>query len=279
MPGTFAVWARRRSTDPMAQVVAEVAPWLAHVADVCGPLAMRVHHPGLRARLVEDGALPDGCAVADGLGLGPGGAWAASARADLHGLLEAQEARLLAGRVLYGASDGSTHPTGGGGAWAWVDQHGRWRAGGGPSDILGCELAGIARFAAAVDQAVFPRAVLFCDSLRAMDTVAASGPRLGRLPARFRDDVQTLRGMVCDGTLELVWTRGHAGHALNDVADRLALLRHRAGWLRMPASEVRAAGDRIVADTQTKRDRTDWGRVRRACLEARARMDTARQAA
>ena len=220
----------------------EIAEWL----DTCAspPAVIRCHSAILRSALLPllD---PDQFVLCDGLALAPGAVWAAAAKAVIVGELAAQEESLRKARVLYGASDGSVHPIHGHGAYAWITEAGQYEIGRAPRSILLAELTGIIQFAKSVPVDTFARAVLFVDSLRAIRTIQHGGPALWRL----NDQEGMLRtvSMVRGGRLELVWVRGHSGHVLNDVADRLALLRHRAAWIGLSAGELEASADRIVS--------------------------------
>lgn len=174
----------------------------------------------------------------------------------LVGELAAQEQSLRKARVLYGASDGSVHPIHGHGAYAWITEAGQYEIGRAPRSILLAELTGIIQFAKSVPLGTFGRAVLFVDSLRAIRTIQHGGPALWRL--NDQEGMRQTASMVRGGRLELMWVRGHSGHLLNDAADRLALLRHRASWMGLNAGELEASAAHIVSTEKEKLGGTNW---------------------
>jgi ribonuclease HI len=122
------------------------------------------------------------------------------------------------------AVDGSRSRNGEG-AWAWIDEEGRFDANADrfPS-ILQAELAAIS---AALRGAPPRRALrILCDSRDALQNarhaLAGHPPATGVTKAVARILTTIARdGAGRDVTLE--WVKGHAGHPLNDRADRLAV--------------------------------------------------------
>lgn len=144
------------------------------------------------------------------------------------------------------AVDGSRSRSGAG-SWAWITEDGAWRTGVGRySSILQAELIAIH---AALQSAPSGRPVrILCDSRDAIRhaTRALHGERpdrfvtnaVARVVAAIARDHQGR-----DVTIE--WVKGHAGHYLNDRADRLAVHARRAsGTEHTP--EYQLIADRIA---------------------------------
>jgi ribonuclease HI len=160
-------------------------------------------------------------------------------------------------KVLYAACDGSRHPARRQGGWAWVTEEGRWHAQPAVGSIRVLELEAIVGFAYWLNLRTSP-AVLFSDSQIAVGIVNDEDPP----PAEFRrtGPLYITRQLIRDGRLIVKWVPGHSGHPLHDLADRLALLRHRATWMEMTDEEVLRTGDQYVE--QAKPTLLTWAAAR-----------------
>lgn len=150
------------------------------------------------------------------------------------------------------ATDGSMspnprHPLS---AWAWIDQNGGYETGTMRSrSILAIELCGIARAIAAAPRDV-PLLVL-TDSKPAVGQITAV-MAAGVIPDRSgtcgaKDTAAMLHRIamhVRNRPIHIQWVKGHAGHPLNDAADRLA---HQTRLAQSP-DPVRALLARIAAE-------------------------------
>lgn len=230
---------------------------------------LRCHTEALRH--VLRAVLPeDRFTLVDLVGLSPARDWSTAARTRLHDELWPREEGSPKG-ILYAASDGSIHPVLGGGACAWVTHDGTWLAGRTRSDILRSELSAISSFAFHLNRSLIEghsKAVLFVDSLSA---IRAVNRRDSMIRGLTYGDADVLYRMLDRKLLELVWTRSHQDHLLNDVADRLALMRHRAIRSNLTKHQIREQGDRIVENSLPDLVATDWGKVTRECRSAWAR--------
>ncbi len=157
--------------------------------------------------------------------------------------------------VLYAACDGSTHPHLGGGAWAWVTSEGRWTSKAADSPIGVLELAAAVSLGAHLAKQE-RRGVMFTDSQLVLAVLHGQEYP----PAGFRafPDLAATRELMGEGLLRVAWVPSHDGHPLNEVADRLALLRHRGVWWGMTVEEIRAAGDRCVAEYLPELGAHEW---------------------
>lgn len=254
--GCARIHQRKRGAGVVPQMAGEIGDWLRTLQSE-QPIMVRCFTPIVREALIPhmDPAL---FALPDGLALGPAAAWAETAKHELLEQLEDQEEDLRRGRVLYGASDGALHPLYGNGAYAWVTQYGQFEVGRAPRNILLAELTAIIRFAKQVRFDTFGKAVLFVDSLRAISALRNRSAILWRL-ADQEGMLQTV-SMIQGKRLELVWVRGHNGHALNDVADRLALMRHRAVRMSMDEQSIQESAQHIVGQEIGTLRSTNWSR-------------------
>lgn len=127
-------------------------------------------------------------------------------------------------RELIIATDGS-RGSNGDGAWAWIDERGRWRAEAGRlGSIAQLELTAIV---AAVCDARGKRPLrVQSDSQRAVwlasTTLETGSITEGSTRAEHRE-LHTLLEAARGRQVTVEWVKGHAGHFLNDRADRLAV--------------------------------------------------------
>lgn len=258
--------ARAAGEDVREALLRRAAAWIDRNRGDAREVLLRVH--SIELREVAAGHLaPAGFIIADPLALAPASAWAERARAEIRSRLAARFAERVEKRVLYAASDGSAHPVHGMGAAAWITADGSWQWARASSDILSAEVSAIVSFAKAFDRdEEHGSAVLFVDSQQAIRAVHGQHPVLF-----MREDqggVRALLHLVGAGRLELLWVRGHAGHALNETADRLALCRHRALRAGLPVDWAVERGDRIVENALPALRETDWDRVASSCRES-----------
>ncbi|WP_433673859.1 ribonuclease HI [Microbacterium gorillae] len=243
------------------------------------PITVRCFVPIVRTALISK-LDPQLFALPDGLALGPAAAWADAAKRDLWTRLGEQEEQLRAGRTLYGASDGSMHPVYGNPAYAWVTEHGRFGIGqtkrNSRGDVLTAELTAIVEFAKNVPFDTFGKAVLFVDSLRAIEMFRDRDPRLWRLPDP-RGVMLTI-ALLSSRRLELVWVRSHNGHPLNDLADRLALMRHRAIRMRLDQKTIHANAQGIIQQEIETLLATNWATAHAEAVKNYHRLLSARAA-
>jgi len=255
----------RHRRDHVPQTVAgHIGEWLRTLPGD-GAVTIRCHTAIIRSALVTH-VDPQRVALVDGLALGPGAGWAEQARSELVTALTELEEALRQRRTLYAASDGASHPAYGNGAFSWVDQFGKFEVGRAPRNITDAEIAGIIAFAKQVRFGTFGKAVLFVDSLRAIRAFQIETAQLWR-QADQEGLMQTL-SMLRNRRLELVWVRGHNGHVLNDVADRLALMRHRAVRMQLSEDAVRQAALNIVDQERDRLLSVTWSKERLKALRA-----------
>lgn len=142
-------------------------------------------------------------------------------------------------------------------AWAWVDSRGRYDSGQlTTTNILLAELTAIEHALAHVrDQ--HATVTILTDSkpaVRALQTLATTGTQtLAATTAHHRATAQTVRRITTilryyPGT-RVCWTRGHAGHPLNDAADRIA--RHTRIAAGVTTPQVTALRAEIAATAAT----------------------------
>jgi ribonuclease HI len=261
---------RRRSGGVIPRIAAEIGDWLRSLpGDQI--VTIRCFTSIVREALVPR-LDPVRFALPDGLSLGPAAPWAERSRHNLVAQLDTQEETLRRSRVLYGGSDGAIHPSYGNGAWAWVDHLGEYEVGRGPRNILLCELTGILQFAKQISFTKYGKAVLFVDSLRAISALRNQASILWRLTDQHAM-LQTV-SMVRAKRLELVWVRGHTGHAMNDVADRLALMRHRAVRMQFDEATIRRSAQGIVDGERDTLAGTRWSKVHEEALKDYHRLVT-----
>lgn len=142
-------------------------------------------------------------------------------------------------RPLVIATDGSHRRWHGEGGWAWLDEDGRFRARSMRCpDILVAELVAI--YEALRTNRKMPRElVIVSDSLAALACLDPDRYRPGAgdagPPTRAAAEVSgRIRHMISARgfPVRFIWVRGHAGHPLNDGADRLAVTARRAAGMR-----------------------------------------------
>ena len=157
--------------------------------------------------------------------------------------------------LLVVATDGSmaTSPRRPWSAWAWVDQHGRYATGTMRSrSILAIELRAIAEAVTAAPRGT-PLLVVTdskpaAGQIRSVLNFGTIPDRTGRCGAK--DTAAALHRIAMhlrNRPVTIEWVKGHAGHRLNDSADRLA---HQTRLAQDPAT-VRALLDRIAAEAAT----------------------------
>lgn len=137
--------------------------------------------------------------------------------------------------VVVIATDGSVGHAPGvgmGAGWAWVSEHGKADAGAIKSgDARVAELAAIAAACAAPEHARNPLRIL-CDSkaaIRVAEDIIAGHPTEG--VSKHHTEPISKRASTTGLTIE--WVRGHNGHQLNEIADRLALMARRRHQARL----------------------------------------------
>lgn len=245
---------RVRGADVLDGLVTDVTSWV-HARAGEERVSLRCFSVALRDA-VTDRLDPDRFVAADLIELNASADWAHAARAGLRDALRAHEESVYRSNVLYAASDGSVHPHYGNGASAWVTSDGHWFVKRGPKRILGAELAAILSFADMLSRnTTHHRAVLFVDSLTAIEEITSD--RFLHFP--FDQDVVAMtRKMISSGRLELVWVRSHQGHLLNDLADRIALQRHRAVRSDLSGAQVNTICQRIIDGAAGELAATDW---------------------
>ncbi|MBN9214675.1 MAG: hypothetical protein J0J04_07665 [Microbacterium sp.] len=245
---------RNRGDEVLTSLTRDVAAWVDERADGA-PVSLRCFSVALRDAIGEK-LDPARYAPADLMALNASAAWAHSTRASLREDLARYESDEFHKRVLYGASDGSVHPLYGNGAYAWVTADGKWFVGRSHAHILASEVMGILSFTRAfLGAGRHYRAVLFVDSLNAIDAVTSGSFVHSRIDP---DMLDAARSLLASGRLELIWVRSHQGHPLNDIADRLALQRHRAVRSELDTDQVHAICQQIVDGELAQLAEVDW---------------------
>lgn len=129
------------------------------------------------------------------------------------------------------ACDGSSRGNPGPAGWAWfVDQH-RWRAGGQATATSNrMELKAVA--GALIHLPEHRDVVIACDSRYTIDCCTRWLPGFRRrnwttssgTPVHNADMIRRIGDLIDSrpGKVTFVWVKGHAGHALNEAADRAA---------------------------------------------------------
>lgn len=226
---------------------------------------IRCFSPEMRSYLLD--RAPAGVMLADPMLFASAAAWSETARVELRAELRARFERRESSTVIYAASDASTHPSAGHGSGAWVTHTGEFRVLSAPSAIFYGELASAISFAQWLDRTYqYRRAVLFMDNLGAVTQLTTPGRPLhdyGMLAG-----VNTAYKLIEQGRLEPIWVRSHEGHPLNDVADRLALMGHRAFRDRVAAPQVAERGSRIVELALPQLAATNWADERARALNS-----------
>lgn len=241
---------RARLIDRVVELVSRKVPDDSRVVIRCFTLELRA--------LMKD-RLDDRFIVADPLDLVPITGWADATREMLRGRLHDKSAERAAKRTVYAASDGSAHPTVGFGASAWVTNDGDWLVRRTSGGIFHAEMMAILSFARWFDKSDrYGTAVLFSDSLNAVRKI-----RSADRPMVSWDGASTAYNLVESGRLEVIWVRGHQGHLLNEVADSLAVMRHRAARHRDGAGiDVEQQGDLIVENALPRLQAIPWNPVK-----------------
>lgn len=132
--------------------------------------------------------------------------------------------------TIIAAADGSALGNPGPAGWAWYVDDDRWAAGGWPhgTNNMG-ELTGVLDLlqqTAHLDDDL----LVYCDSTYAINSITKWLPGWKRKGWRKRDgkpvlNVEIMKALdtaMTDRRVEFVWVKGHAGHELNEAADRLA---------------------------------------------------------
>jgi ribonuclease HI len=132
--------------------------------------------------------------------------------------------------TLIAAADGSALGNPGPAGWAWYIDDDRWAAGGWPhgTNNMG-ELTAVLdllRQTAHLDQDL----VAYCDSLYVIKSITVWMPGWKRRGWRKGDGkpvlnleiMRALDAAMAGRRVDFRWVKGHAGHRLNEAADRLA---------------------------------------------------------
>jgi ribonuclease HI len=132
--------------------------------------------------------------------------------------------------TLIAAADGSALGNPGPAGWAWYVDDDRWAAGGWSrgTNNMG-ELTAVLdllRQTAHLDEGL----VVYCDSLYVIKSITLWMPGWKRRGWRKGDGkpvlnleiMQALDAALAGRAVDLRWVKGHAGHRLNEAADRLA---------------------------------------------------------
>lgn len=241
------------------RVIRGVVEWATGRKVAGGPAHVRIHSFMIR-ELAETTLDPEVFVLDHHLHHPRSAAWAATRRGHLRDRLRAAETRKYRSRVLYAASDGSAHPVHGNASYSWVTNEGRWKVGPSGGTIFIAELKAALSFAAAfVRDARHSRAVLFMDSLNAVRAIEQRDIRAGR--DLYPDHLAAMYGLLDGKRLEIIWVPGHQGHALNEVADALAVQKHRARGSDMPLEVMYPLCTRVVARARRELQTTDWRAV------------------
>ncbi len=132
--------------------------------------------------------------------------------------------------TIIAAADGSALGNPGPAGWAWYADDERWAAGGWPhgTNNMG-ELTGVLDLlqqTAHLDEDLH----VICDSTYAIKTITEWMPgwkrrgwrKADKKPVANLDIVQALDAAMVGRRVSFEWVKGHAGHPLNEAADRLA---------------------------------------------------------
>lgn len=255
---------RIRGQEVLDGLTRAVTDWVSERAPE-GPVSLRCFSVALRdavkAKLDGTRFVP-----ADLIAMNNSADWAHLIRGRLREDIARHERTEYAKRVMYAASDGSVHPVYGNGAYSWVTCDGAWHVARSHTNILASEVMGIASFVKMFrTQGTHYRAVLFVDSLDAIDAVLNGSYVNYRIE---EEDLAAARALIQSGRLELVWVRSHQGHPLNDVADRLALLRHRAVRSEFDERQIDAICQQIVDGAAVTFQSTNWAEATREARQA-----------
>ena len=251
---------RKAGSLVVATLVTSLAKWFGAFSEP--EITVRVFNGIVRDALREAGV--QNITFAHGLQYAAAQDWALATNHDLAGELERLEEGMRARRVMYGATDGARHPRHGNGAFAWVNVYGDFMVGRAPGGILDAEVAGILSFVRNIPHH-FGKAVVFVDSLDAIAALQDGSARIWMQNDQeaLMETLQRLR----TGSLELIWVRSHQGHPLNDLADRLALMRHRAVRNELTSREIDHAARQIVDGEREKLRSIAWDRERSKALK------------
>lgn len=132
--------------------------------------------------------------------------------------------------TIIAAADGSALGNPGPAGWAWYVDEAHWAAGGWPhgTNNMG-ELMGVLdllRQTAHLDEDL----LVYCDSLYVINSITKWMPGWKRKGWRKKDGkpvlnvelMQAIDALLQDRRVRFEWVKGHAGHPLNEAADRLA---------------------------------------------------------
>ncbi|AUG29393.1 hypothetical protein CXR34_07935 [Microbacterium hominis] len=256
--------ARTRGEDVLGGLTRAVTDWVSERAPE-GPVSLRCFAIALRDAITE--RLHDTrFAPADLIELNSSADWAHAVRARLREDIARYEHAEYVKRVMYAASDGSVHPTYGNGAYSWVTSEGDWHVARSHTNILASEVMAIASFVRMFrTQGAYFRAVLFVDSLNAIDAVMNGAYVHHKI---HEEELANARALIRTGRLELIWVRSHQGHVLNDVADRLALQRHRAVRSDLDEHQIKVLCQQIVDGARETLQTTNWHEATREARQA-----------
>ncbi len=132
--------------------------------------------------------------------------------------------------TIVAAADGSALGNPGPAGWAWYVDQDHWGSGGWPhgTNNMG-ELTAVLRLLEATAH-LDEDLLIYCDSTYAINTITKwmagwkrKGWRKGDgKPVMNLEIVQALDAAMAGRRVRFVWVKGHAGHPLNEEADRLA---------------------------------------------------------
>lgn len=255
---------RVRGEDVLIPLTKEIAAWVD--ARSCGePAVLRCFSVALRDA-VCDNLDPARYQLCDLISLNSSAAWGESARVALRRRLTSYADAQFQKRVLYGASDGSVHPVYGNGAYSWVSSDGQWFAARSRANILASEVLGILSFVRHfIHRGDHYRAVLFVDSMQAIEVVKRGRFNHSRVSVTALAEASAL---IQSGRLELIWVRSHQGHLLNDIADRIALQRHRAVRSELGQEMLDSLCQQIVDGAAAEFAAADWQVIAREARSA-----------
>lgn len=147
--------------------------------------------------------------------------------------------------MITAATDGAAKGNPGPAGWAWYIDEGHWGSGGWARATNNqAELTAVAELLAAV--APTESLQIICDSRYVIDALtkwrfgwAKNGWRTGAgSPVANKELMQQLHSALRGRQVEFVWVKGHAGHPLNEAADKRAS----ASALAYQAGSVPLAG-------------------------------------